>query len=124
MLFDKNNKTKDIRPTINFLLYKWQQITRLAALEKTNEVDQLYILQKLNSLGLKGDVLTILSPLKRLGIIKNEVSKIVPGSSFIKTNYDPGMDLGPEDFIELFIEHECILMQRITMLMKGKISNG
>ncbi len=108
---------------VNFLLYKWQQVVKLSALEKVVSVDQLYILQRLSALGLSKDIFKTIAPSKRLQIIKNQIVKILPGSDFIKTDYDPGMELGPQDFVELFINHECILMERVTVLLREQLKH-
>ena len=124
-MISKTNKEepKSVGSMINFLLYKWQQVVKLSALERVSHIDQLYILQRLSALGLNKDIFKTIAPSKRLRVIKDQIINILPGSDFIKIDYDPGMELGPQDFVELFINHECILMERVINLLRGKLSN-
>lgn len=57
-------------------------------------------------------------PNEQIDIIKNRIIELLPKASFISGQYSSPLKLTPDDYVELFISHQLISMDKVNELIE------
>jgi hypothetical protein len=101
------------------LLYKWRQITPLAATERLY-FEAIKYCRKNNIPIPSPPEIIKLEPLSHLNIIKKRIIEIEPKLQCIYEDYNPQMDLISEDFEQLYISHQMIKISKIKKFFRDQ----
>lgn len=109
---DIDTQPRNCRAVINLLLTRWLVLHQYAALEKlqTRKSSQPKgILSEFNFAQGK--------PVLQIEIIKLKIIEILPEAAFIFPEFNDETDLTQDDFMEIFMEHQVLAIQKIRKLL-------
>ncbi len=98
MIIGKNKKE-----ILNLLLYKWKMLSKYSAIEIINDT-------------CKQDI--IFQPTNQIKLIRKKIMEMFPEWEFVKEEYESPSDLIPMDFIELYINHQQLCIDRIKAIFQ------
>ena len=107
-----DTKPKNCRAVINLLLTRWLVLHQYAALEKLQtrtSAQPNNILVEFNFEQGK--------PILQIEIIKLKIIELLPEAAFIFPEFDDPTDLSQDDFMEMYIEHQKLSIEKIKKLL-------
>jgi hypothetical protein len=112
MLVTPNNR----RQLINFLIYRWQIIIGLAAIERVYIAQRQYAQD--NAIQIPPiPAIVQAQPCKQIEIIKQHIISILPEARFIDYTYEAQAPLDPNDFVEIYIQDHQQCANKVYELM-------
>jgi len=100
---------------LDMLLLRWKALSQYGAIERlhravmeqTGEQDILF----------DSDVIKA-KPVDQIELIKSKIIEILPETSFIKPTYEAPAELRPEDFMQMYVDHQELCINKVKDLMK------
>lgn len=113
MIIKKNNNKK----IIELLLFRWKLLSCFGAMEIIQK-EQIELYKKQNiEIPLSTKILESI-PTEQISLIKRIITTIVPEVQFINTPYESPVKLQPDDFVELYVNHQNICIERVKKLIE------
>lgn len=104
-------------PIMMMLLTRWDMLSAFAATEKiyNNTKDEPEIRQLLETLFPHA-----IRPgsMEEIRLIKKRIVEILPETEFILPDYEAPQELDAEDYVQLFMEHQSMSIEKIFTIMK------
>jgi len=105
------------RAIVSWLLFRWNILFYHSAIEK------LQIKSMPSDIKEAWPNLIIIDfgnnkPSLQIEIVKNKIVNLIPEAVFILPGFEDDTDLSPEDFIEMYIDHQKLSIQKVRELMK------
>jgi hypothetical protein len=118
MVIGKNKK--DI---LNLLIYKWKMLAKYVAIEKARK-KQVELAKRIGMQLPPQHTFLNVGVSEQMSLVRQKISEILPEAEFVNMEYEAPAELQPDDFIELFINHQDICIQRIREIISKKYRNG
>lgn len=113
----KNKPQTEIKEVLKFLLKQWCSLTNLAAIEAlqllstTTETDSsVPAMVQINFAAVR--------PILRIEIIKAKIIDLFPQAICILPCFENELDLSPDDFIEMYIQHQKMSVEKVNTIIK------
>lgn len=108
----------DIQPkscvgVINFLLTRWLFLHQYAALEKIQTRKSMQPSGMLSDFNFAQG-----KPVLQMEIIKLKIIELLPEAAFIFPEFQDEIDLAQDDFLEIYMEHQILAIQKVRELLK------
>ncbi len=120
MVINMKNEVKiDLRrrPVIDWLLTRWLALCYYAALEMLQINTMSSSLKDLASISGELDF-SRGKPMLQIEIIKLKIVELLPETFFILPAFPNDLDLTPEDFLEMYIDHQQLAIKKVKELIK------
>jgi hypothetical protein len=72
----------------------------------------------------KNDLINNIKPQKQIKLIQQKIIQILPEAKNLIIEYDPPEKLHPNDFVELYVNHHIMCLERIKLLMIENMDNS
>lgn len=100
------------KPILNFLMNRWRYLSPYGALERVfrssqDEPEIQELLIQCFSRAIR------LGSTKEISMIKQRITEIVPKTEFILPDYEALAPLDADDFMELYISHQHISLEKL-----------
>ncbi len=110
-------KKKNNKKFLELLLFRWKILSCFGAMEIVHK-EQVKLSKKHSiEMSLVTKILKS-TPTAQINIIKGIIITIVPEAQFINTPYEAPAKLQPDDFVELYLNHQNICIERVRKLME------
>jgi len=114
MKMQHNTPTKtQLKNILAFLLKQWSFLIHFAAIESLQ-------LQNLDFQLSQGSQInfTAVRPVLRIELIKTKIINIFPQAICILPSFEDEIGLSPDDFIEMYIQHQKLSIKKVKEIMK------
>jgi len=108
--------SKKRKPIINFLLNKWESLSESGAIERIHQ-HQINVC-RLQNLPIAPGELIQENYIQQISKIRSLITKIIPEAKFIDVDYESPALLQPEDFLELYVSHQKLCIDKVKSLIK------
>ncbi len=110
-------KKKNNKKILELLLFRWKLLAYFGAMEIIHK-EQIKLSKQQNiQIPLATKILES-TPTEQINLIKQIITTIIPGAQFINTPYEAPTQLQPDDFVELYINHQNICIEHVRKLVK------
>lgn len=124
MLLTKEKKIEmKNKKTIIFLLNKWKQTIKAAAIHRLYLENIKYSTKNNVPIPNQPDIVKY-KPIMYINNIKKRIMEIDSSLDWIYQDYNPEIELTDEDFLELYIYHNNLTIEKIKKILKIKLVNN
>lgn len=109
---DIDTQPRNCRAVINLLLTRWLILHQYAAVEKLQTRKSAQPTSALIGFNFEQG-----KPVLQIEIIKLKIIELLPEAAFISPDFQDETDLTQEDFIEMYIEHQALAVQKVRKLL-------
>lgn len=111
--------TKHKKPLLNMLLIRWDMLSAYAATEKIydgtqDEPELRTLLEQFFPHAIRP------GSIAEMRMVKKKISEILPGADFVMTEYEAPHELDAEDYIQLYMSHQKISMDKVREIMEKR----
>lgn len=111
-------KSKDYAGLVDYLLFRWKILTPFAATEQMHR--QTIELSKKRNLPINEETeFTKEQFITQINMIKNLIASNMPKVDFIKQDYQSPSELTPEDFGELYANHQLMCIEKVIQVINS-----
>lgn len=109
---DIDTQPRNCRAVVNLLLTRWLVLHQYAALEKLQTRKSTQPTNMLNEFNFAQG-----KPVLQIEIIKLKIIELLPEAVFIFPEFQDETDLAQDDFIEIYMEHQTLAIQKVRKLL-------
>jgi len=105
------------KPILEMLLTRWDMLAAFGATEKIynateDEPEIRSLLEQMFPHAIRP------GSMAELGLIKHKIVEILPESDFIIPDYESPQELDSEDYVQLYMSHQRISIDKVCQLIK------
>jgi len=109
--------TRRKRPFIEMLLTRWDMLAAFGATEKIynsteNEPEIRALLDQMFAHAIRP------GSMEEMRLIKNKIVEILPEAGFVVPDYEAPQELDSEDYVQLYMAHQRISIDKVGQLMR------
>lgn len=109
---DIDTQPRNCRAVINLLLTRWLVLYQYAALEKLQTRKSTQPTGMLSEFNFAQG-----KPVLQIEIIKLKIMELLPEASFIFPEFQDETDLAQDDFIEIYMDHQTLAIEKVRELL-------